>query len=324
MAGQAMDDVTAAGVPGAFLVDILPLLRYVPDWVPGANFKKLANKWNSELNDLTEKPYAFVRHQHAAGKQDNSFVSRLLVEDSTEEAKFTTKWSALSLYAAGADTQTVSSISLFFLAMLLYPDVQRKAQEDIDRVIGNARLPNCSDRPSLPYIDAIVKEILRWHPVAPMGLPHTSTVDDVFEGYFIPKDALIMPDIWYFAHDPEVHQEPMRFNPERFLSTDGKEPEQDPHTYTFGFGRRVCPGRVLADNALFLNIAQSLAVLSINKDENSVQPELLFTPGMVSHPKPFNAVITPRSARHAQLIRSLEQKFPWEPSDGHIIENMQR
>ncbi|KAF5601062.1 oxidoreductase [Fusarium pseudocircinatum] len=305
MAGQAMDNVTAAGVPGAFLVDILPPLRYVPDWVPGANFKRLAKKWSSELDDLTEKPYAFVKHQHALGKQDNSFVSRLLEEgDSTEEEMFTTKWSALSLYAAGADT--------------------KKAQEEIERVIGNERLPNCSDRSSLPYVNAVVQEVLRWNPVVPMGLPHTSTVDDVFEGYVIPKDALIMPNIWYFAHDPEVHQDPMRFNPERFLSTDSNEPEQDPHTYTFGFGRRVCPGRVLADNALFLNIAQSLAVLHIRKDENGAQPKLLFTPGMISHPEPFKAAITPRSPQHEQLIRSLEQEFPWEQSDSHIIEKMQR
>ncbi|KAF5680510.1 oxidoreductase [Fusarium circinatum] len=305
MADQAMDDIAAAGVPGAFLVDILPLLRYVPDWVPGASFKRLAKKWSSELNDLSEKPYAFVKHQHALGKQDNSFVSRLLeVADSTEEAKFTIKWSALSLYAAGAET--------------------KKAQEEVDGVIGNERLPDCLDRPSLPYVNAIVKEVLRWHPIVPMGLPHTSTVDDVFEGYFIPKDAIIMPNIWYFAHDPEVHQDPMRFNPERFLSTDGNQPEQDPHTYTFGFGRRVCPGRVLADNALFLNIAQSLAVLHIGKNENGAQPELLFTPGMISHPEPFKAAITPRSPHHEELIRSLEQQFPWEQSDSHIIEKMQR
>ncbi|EWG52463.1 hypothetical protein FVEG_11206 [Fusarium verticillioides 7600] len=324
MAGQAMDNVTAASVPGAFLVDTLPLLPYVPDWVPGANFKRLAKKWSSELDDLTEMPYAFAKHQHALGKQDNSFASRLLeIEDSTEEARFTTKWSALSLYAAGADT-TVSSISLFFLALILYPDVQKKAQEEIDGVIGNERLPNCSDWTILPYANAVVKEILRWNPVVPMGLPHTSTEDDVFEGYFIPKDALIMPNIWYFAHDPEVHQDPMRFEPERFLSTDGNQPEQDPHTYTFGFGRRVYPGRVLADNALFLNIAQSLAVLHIRKDENGAQPKLLFTPGMISHPEPFKAAITPRLPQHEQLIRSLEQEFSWEQSDNHIIEKMQR
>lgn len=80
-------------------------MRYVPDWVPGANFKRLAKKWSSELDDLTEKPCTFVKHQHASGERDKSSVSRLLhVGDSSEEERFTAKWSALSLYAAGADT----------------------------------------------------------------------------------------------------------------------------------------------------------------------------------------------------------------------------
>ncbi|KAF4439928.1 hypothetical protein F53441_12429 [Fusarium austroafricanum] len=306
MAGKAMDDFGRTAVAGAFLVDIIPILRYVPEWVPGVNFKRLANQLQLELDDLVEKPYAFVKHQHAAGKQDNSFLTQLLdAGDATPEER------------------TVSAIACFFLAMSRYPEVQIKAQEDIDRVIGNERLPDASDRSKLPYIDAIVKEVLRWHPVAPMGLPHTSTADDVFEGYFIPKDAIVMANIWGFAHDPEVHSEPERFNPERFLSTGGNQPEQDPSSYAFGFGRRICPGRILAENALFLNIAQSLAVFSISKDGKQVEPELRFTPGVVSHPERFKAVIKPRSALTETLIRSLEQKYPWQKSDGHILENME-
>jgi cytochrome P450 len=84
----------------------------------------------------------------------------------------------------------------FFLAMTLYPEIQRKAQEEIDRVIGPSRLPGFEDRPHLPYIDAIVKEVLRWHPVAPMGIPHMTTEDDVYEGYLIPKGAYLLPNIW--------------------------------------------------------------------------------------------------------------------------------
>lgn len=80
--------------------------------------------------------------------------------------------------------------------MTVFPEVQKKAQEEIDRVVGRDRLPNSSDRPNLPYIDATVKEVLRWHPVAPMGLPHTSTADDVCEGYFIPKDSMVFPNVW--------------------------------------------------------------------------------------------------------------------------------
>ena len=80
--------------------------------------------------------------------------------------------------------------------MTVHPDVQRKAQEEIDRVIGTHRLPTLADRENLPYIDAVVKEVLRWQPVAPMGLPHTSTEDDTIEGYFIPKDAMIFANVW--------------------------------------------------------------------------------------------------------------------------------
>jgi cytochrome P450 len=93
--------------------------------------------------------------------------------------------------------QSVSTMSTFFLAMTLYPDVQLKAREEIDRVVGSKRLPNLEDRARLPYVEAVVKECFRWHPIAPMGLPHVSTVDDICADYFIPKGALILPNIWY-------------------------------------------------------------------------------------------------------------------------------
>jgi len=81
--------------------------------------------------------------------------------------------------------------------MTLYPEVQQKAQEEIDRVVSNKKLPGIEDRENLPYVNAIVKEVLRWHPVTPMGFPHLTTEDDVFNGYLIPKGALILPNIWY-------------------------------------------------------------------------------------------------------------------------------
>ena len=83
--------------------------------------------------------------------------------------------------------------------MTLFPEVQRKAQEEIERVVGNDRLPGFDDRENLPYVDACVKEALRWHPVAPMGVPHQTTEDDIYEGYYIPKGALILPNIWYLC-----------------------------------------------------------------------------------------------------------------------------
>ncbi|KAI0854591.1 cytochrome P450 [Xylaria cubensis] len=326
MVGDAMEKFARAAVPGAFMVDLFPLLRKLPDWAPGAAFKKLAREWASELSDITEKPYAFVKHQMAQDKHETSFLSRLIETGDTDtEKNEIDKWSAMSLYTAGADT-TVSAIACFFLAMVLYPEVQKRAQEEIDRIIGNDRLPTTADRDSLPYINAVVKETLRWHPVAPMGLPHESTEDDMCDGYLIPKGSMVFANIWHFTHDPNVYHDPTTFRPERFLAGDDHEPELNPEKFVFGFGRRVCPGRFLAENSLFLIVAQSLAVFSIDKSHNTddhhdLQRQSLFQAGVVSHPSPYKASIMPRSPHHEKIIRSLEETYPWQQSDAKILES---
>ena len=85
----------------------------------------------------------------------------------------------------------------FFLAMALYPEVQKKAQQELDAVVGSERLPDFSDRPSLPYVNAIVRELLRWHPATPMGVPHRILADDEYNGYTIPAGTTVFVNIWY-------------------------------------------------------------------------------------------------------------------------------
>ncbi|KAL2008457.1 hypothetical protein VTN00DRAFT_6651 [Thermoascus crustaceus] len=330
IAEQALEQFSVAATPGAFLVDTVPLLKYLPDWFPGTGFKRTARAWKKNLTDAVEKPYAFARQQmreKGKGAYEESFLSKVFEEKDTltPEEDHVAKWSAASIYTGGADT-TVSSIACFFLAMTLYPDVQRKAQEEIDRVVGTDRLPGFEDREKLPYIDAIVKEILRWHPVAPMGLPHVTSEEDVYEGYRIPKGALLFPNIWAFTHDPTTYHDPMTFSPERFLST---TPEPDPHILSFGFGRRICPGRVLADSSIYLSVAQSLAVFDIseakdinNDNKNDENEEVHFRPGVISHPVPFRASIKPRSAKQEALIRAVEREHPWQESDARVLEGI--
>lgn len=88
-------------------------------------------------------------------------------------------------------------MTTFFLAMVLHPQVQIKAREEIDRVVGDNRLPTVKDRENLPYVEAVLKEVFRFHPIAPMGLPHLVSEDDIYKGYLIPKDAIIIPNIWF-------------------------------------------------------------------------------------------------------------------------------
>ncbi|KAK7756776.1 hypothetical protein SLS62_001219 [Diatrype stigma] len=314
-ADRALAQFSVAAVPGAWLVDMLPVLRHMPSWVPGAGFQRTARFFRDTIMETAQKPMEFVEHQMAAGMYQPSYVSEEIeraggLDKITEDDRHVTKWSAASLYTGGADT-SVSTMQTFFLAMLVYPEVQRKAQEEIDRVVGIQRLPTLEDRSKLPYVDAVVSESLRWHPVAPMGLPHVPIQDDIYEGYLIPKDAIIMPNIWFFTHDPEVYTDPLVFDPERYLVD---SPPPDPRDYVFGFGRRICPGRLLADSSVWLTIAKSLSALEFRKpvvNGKELEPSVLFEPGGISHPYPFEASIKPRSPGHEQLIRAIENEHPW-------------
>ncbi|KUI57327.1 O-methylsterigmatocystin oxidoreductase [Cytospora mali] len=323
IADRALEQFSAATVPGVWLVDTLPFLRYLPEWMPGAGFKKTARQWKATLMELAERPMQFVRKQMVEQHYEPSFVSGVYEragDKIAKEEEEALKWTAASLYTGGADT-SVSVISTFFLAMTRHPEVQRNAQEEIDRVIGTDRLPTFDDRESLTYVEAVIKEAFRMHPIGPMGLPHVTTADDICEGYLIPKGAIILPCIWWFTHDPAVYPHPELFDPSRFL---GPNPAPDPRNYVFGFGRRICPGKQFADMSVWLTLVRSLAVFDIkkglDKTGKEIEPEMKFTPGIISHPEPFAVRITPRSSTHEGLIRQVEKQHPWEKSSADELE----
>ncbi|CAN9281390.1 unnamed protein product [Alternaria alternata] len=322
MAGQTMAEFADSSVPGKWSVDVLPFLRFLPDWCPGTSFKRTARQMAEQLTRTAEEPYAFVKSQMQGKEAKTSFLSQAIESlGSDASMEYIHKWSAASMYLGGADT-TVSSLMTFFLAMAVFPQVQKKAQEELDRVLGGERLPITSDKASLPYIEAVMKETHRWHPVAPMAIPHCCTQEDSIKGYRIPKGAMILPNNWWFTHDPAIYPDPMTFRPERYL--DGST-QPDPRTWTFGYGRRVCPGRYVADNALFTTIAQSLAVFNVEKpvlNGEIVEPKVEFEAGVVSHPKPYRVSITPRSEKCRELIRRAEEVYPWGESDAEALKGM--
>ena len=123
--------------------------------------------------------------------------------------------------------------------MVLHPEAMKKAQEELDRVLKKGHLPDFSHRDSLPYIDAVVKEVLRWSPPLPIGIPYRVTQNDVYRGYFIPAGATVIQNIWAIFRDPEIYPQPETFNPDRFLK-DGKINPLvfNPEDRVFGSGRR--------------------------------------------------------------------------------------
>ncbi|KAF9006260.1 cytochrome P450 [Hymenopellis radicata] len=290
--------LSVASTPGAFLVDFIPMLKSLPDWFPGAGFKRTAKMWAKDLEDMINVPFEHVKAEMARGQALDSFVSGILQQgDSVSEHDL--KWTAGAIYAAGGDT-TVAALDAFFLLMVLNPEVQKKAQEELDLVLGGDRLPTYNDMDDLPYITALCKEVVRFHPVAPIGIPHFTTEDDIFEGHYIPKGSMVISNIWKMTHDPNVYKNPMQFDPTRFM---GENPEQDPREVSFGFGRRVCPGRLLAQSTIFIVCAMALSLFDIRKVKGE-EPTFSIEHGSVSHPTPYNCTFTPRSSRAVELLHS--------------------
>lgn len=327
MIEEMMDNLSSAFVPLSWSIDVIPLLRYLPEGFPGTGFKKVARAWQQVTRGVYDKPYLLVERQMAAGTNRPSYVSSLIqkLSMSSGDGKLSRddedmiKQTAAIVYGGAADT-TISTFNSFILAMLLFPDVRHKAQREIDDVVGTERLPGFGDREKLPYVDALVKESLRWFPVVPIGTTHAADEEIIYGGFRIPKGSYLLPSIWWFLHDPEVYPEPSSFSPERFL-----EPrhEPDPADHAFGYGRRVCPGRYLGTESLYITISRLLAVFDFEKavddqgKELDVHVEALA--GLISHPAPYPFVIKARSAAHAALIRSVEVDHPWEASDARLL-----
>lgn len=199
--------------------------------------------------------------------------------------------------------------------MVSHPEVQERAQAELDVVVGRARVPTIQDLPHLPYIRAMVKETLRWRTVAPISVPHRASEDDWYEGHFIPKGTIVIPNVWAFHQDREIFGDDVdQFNPARYLDADGEvisgfaESKEEGH-FTYGFGRRVCVGKHLANQSLFIDIAIMLWACKIEKSrdpatgkEVPVDIHGFFDAGLAVRPAPFQCSITPRFAEAYSLI----------------------
>ncbi|PIL25684.1 cytochrome P450 [Ganoderma sinense ZZ0214-1] len=312
-AETALHAMSMAGNAGAYLVDYIPLLKHVPSWFPGATFKRQAAEWKKATDAMVERPFEAVTKAMAEGKAHPSMILSLLNdlnEDEDKEHKETVfSGVAAAAYTGGSDT-TVSALGSFFLAMLLYPDIQRKAQAEVDRVVGRDRLPEFSDEPSLPYVTAMVKEVLRWRPVTPLAVPHRLTSDDVYNGYHLPSGSIVVGNAWAILHDERMFPDPDRFLPERWLNEDGslRTDMRDAELSAFGFGRRICPGRHLAAASVWIGMTSVLSIFNLEKargaDGNIIEPSGEYISGLVAYPKPFQCLFKPRSDLTAQLVHN--------------------
>ncbi|KAL0960673.1 hypothetical protein HGRIS_005702 [Hohenbuehelia grisea] len=313
LADRAMAGVTQSGNFGTFMVDYIPILKYVPEWMPGAEFKRKARGWKKLALEMLNYPFTMVKDRLENGSAEpclttlelENWFREGMTKDPSRELVI--KDVAATAYAAGSDT-TLSTIITFFLAMVLHPEYQKIAQAEIDRAGLGDRLPTFADRPNLPFIECIVWESLRWNPAVNISLAHRLTEHDEYKGYSIPKGTTVLGNIWAMLHDPTSYPEPHAFKPTRFVDPERnlKEGINPNPELAFGFGRRICPGRFLALDTIWIVAVSVLSAFelakSVDEDGNEVEPVVEYNSGLFSRPKPFKFRMVPRSEKAAVLV----------------------
>lgn len=298
------------------MLDYFPLLRRLPEV-----FLPMAMKARS-LHKVEKELYSGHWLQAKRGLKDGTAQPSFSVDmaRSQEKEGFSDPLAAYTtgtLLEAGSGT-TSDTLYAFVQAMILFPDVQRKAQMEIDSVTGGAkRLPVMEDYAKLSYIRGCIKESLRWMPTTILGaVPHAATQDDHYMGYLIPKGAGVMNNVWAINMNAARYPKPREFNPDRYaddtqsLFESALNPDPSKRdNLTFGAGRRICPGIHIAERSLFLGISRLLWAFNFapaldpqTKEPIWPDPEKL-TQGFDCGPVPFLTRITPRSEERAALVR---------------------
>ncbi|KAL5639922.1 hypothetical protein ACGC1H_006477 [Rhizoctonia solani] len=285
----------------------MPIIQYAPEWLPGTEWKRVARGWREHKEQTFNGIYKWTKQRAANGVDDHSIIASILQETKSwgwdeEAVDDFAKHLGMVLYMGGTDT-SVSALVTFMLAMVRFPDIQVKAQQEIDAVTRGNRLPTLKDRSMMPYMERLISEVLRWQPVSPIGVPHVAAKEDTYRGYRIPKGTIVFGNLWAMSRDERVYPNPEMFDPDRYL--DNKVPVLP----GFGWGSRLCPGIHLADSALFIMISSILATFNISGSNNPDGTRLIpgtepNSNGLVYFPKPFQCALSPRSELHAELIRN--------------------
>ncbi|KAI0114398.1 cytochrome P450 [Nemania sp. FL0031] len=305
--------------------DIFPFLKFVPDFVtPWRGWKQKVRSVGKIQHALYREFVTGPREALARGGNRECFMLDLLRKQEKEGYSDVDIDYIAGVFMEGGAETTASAFSTFILIMAAFPAILKKAQEEVDKVYGNNKMPMRTSDTELPYLRACMLEVLRWRPSIPTGIPHATTHDDVYEGFFIPANTMVILNVWGINHDPEEFDHPEIFDPTRFLrhptgSKASLDQSTDSHSrrlvWTFGAGRRVCPGQYMAQRNLLLTMAKVVWCFDIE----AVSPAGLdtslkaFDDGMAMRPKPFRARFRVRGENRKQIIER-----EWEKADAYL------
>ncbi|VUC36506.1 unnamed protein product [Clonostachys rosea] len=304
-------------------VDMVPMLRWIPEkfasWKTDARYVRdyMFEEYAGYLKSAQK-----LSGESDVAKSDQNKSPRFkclmtkILEDGLEEGKGNDGKLSYSpdqlaylgggLLDAAVDTTWASMMSLI-LYLAAYPSIQEKAYEEVTRVSPDQ--PPAGDRLSdLPYIGACLAEIFRLCPPAPNGLPRILDRDDIVDGYMIPKGTTVLANVWSIQRNPGDYDQPDEFIPERYLNhplglKKGADSTDKRATYTFGAGRRLCPGEAFAQNSLITAIAKLLWSFKIEPaGPLDISIETGFHTGLVMGPEPYKVNFVLRDPKRRENI----------------------
>lgn len=265
LATTVMDDRTGMEVPGAYWMEAIPEMQHLPSWI---------YPLPSTLRHVGDclKAYWWALTEEGAKAPEHNFAKSLL--NSHKElglSRADISEMTANLIGGGVDTSSSTMLSCI-LALCVFPEVQRKAQEEIDRVCMVGQAPTWDTLDALPYCQALFKETLRWRSVTVLGgLPHAPIQDTVFREYHFKRDLTIVGNLWAIHRNPRDFPDPDVFDPERYLAG-GNRKRPYPNTRghnAFGWGRRACSGQPLAEQGLIMAIVRLLWAFRVTPGRGS-------------------------------------------------------
>ncbi|KAF9261476.1 cytochrome P450 [Marasmius fiardii PR-910] len=290
----------------ANMSDFVTILQHVPNYMYercNALHQDLVSTYGGMVSDMEKKIQR--------GEDVPECLAKTLIQVKRQESLSDLDIQMLvSAFMLGGLDSTASIIRWFFARMVVHPDIQRRAQDELDRTVGRSRLPVLDDGKNLPYIQAIIKEIERCHNPFWLCTPHAGNQDFTYRGYFIPKGTALVLNTYGMQHDPQRYPDPFRFNPDRYLELSQEKFDSnyktvgDKDNWIFGVGRRVCPGIRLADHEIFLAITRMLWAFRMEEvPQNPINIEQYKDPAK-GYPKELYIKMVPRHDKVAEMINA--------------------
>ncbi|KAF8989895.1 cytochrome P450 [Cyathus striatus] len=291
-------------MPGRYIVESWPILLWLPK--PLQWFRRQQEIRRTKDIKLYMGLLDEVKRRMTDGLAKASMSSVMLNDQENSGLnELQIAYAAAAPFSAGIPT-IVATLEVFLVIAIVHTHCVKKAQAEIDSIVGNSRSPSFSDEVSLPYVKAFIKEVLRWGAVAPCAVPHSTIADDEYNGYTIPKGSTVYGNIYAITKDPELFPDPEEFKPERFLDTTNHRLNN--FDLPFGFGRRICPGIHVANHTLFIAIARILWAFDISAGKDHTgqvkvpDPNAFTGGGLTRRPVQYGCTLTPRTSEIHQVM----------------------